>query len=94
MEKADGISPGLVICYSNRWIFLDYIPDYLWPPWRAGHPFTAVGYYLYPTSLCHLSVIPYAYDSKHSLGGLSGSFIRFLLFFAKQYPNPTLKSVG
>jgi hypothetical protein len=71
-----------------------FIPVYLWPPWRAVYPFTAVGYHLYPTSLCRLSVIPYAYDSKESLRCLSGFFIRFLLFFAKQYPNPTLKSVG
>ena len=60
-----------------------FIPIYLWPPWRAGPPFTAVGYHLYLTSLCRLSVIPYAYDSKRSLRCLSGFFIRFLSFLQK-----------
>ena len=71
-----------------------FIPVYLRPPWRAGPPFRAVGYHLYPTSLCRLSVISYAYDSKRSLRCLSGFFIRFLSFFAKEYTNPILKSVG
>jgi hypothetical protein len=47
-------------------------------------PFTAVGYHLYPTSLCRLSSISYADDSKQSPRCLSGFLIRFLLFFLKQ----------